>query len=60
MDPCLFVKDLPNGKHVYIAMWADDCLMIEERKEIDVVLIEIKKEFKIKAEESLSDWLDVE
>ena len=55
MDPCLFIKDLPNGKHVYIAMWADDCLMIEERKEIDVVLIEIKKEFKIKVEESLSD-----
>ena len=57
MEPCLFIKDLSEGKKVYLVMWVDDCLLVGKRKEIDEALIDIKKHFKIVENETLDDYL---
>ena len=57
MEPCLFIKDLSEGEKVYLVMWVDDCLQVGKWEEIDKVLIDIRKHFKIVENETLDDYL---
>ena len=59
-DPCLFVKHTESGETVYLAMWVDDCLCVGPKKEIYAAIEEIKRHFKVKVEESISDYLSCE
>ena len=41
-------------------MYVDDCLLIGHKEDIEEVVIAIQKTFKIKREETLSDYLSCE
>ena len=41
-------------------MWVNDCLLVGDRSEIDKVLVDIRKHFKIVESKSLDNYLSCE
>ena len=58
-DPCLYVRRDAKGV-VYIAMYVDDCLCVGDEEALKDAVEGIGKYFKLKIEESMSDYLSCE
>ena len=59
IDPCLLFKKTKKGL-VLIGLYVDDLLIIGDEQDIDVVIQDIKKHFKVKIEGVLKDYLSCE
>ena len=59
VDPCLLFKKTKNGL-VLIGLYVDDLLIIRSDKDIDIVIGDIEKHFKVKIEGDLRDYLSCE
>ena len=58
-DPCLYVRRDKKGV-VYLAMYVDDCLCVGDEEALKDAVKRIGKHFKLKIEETLSDYLSCE
>jgi hypothetical protein len=58
-DPCLYVQR-DNMGVVYLAKYVDDCLCVGDNKAIRNAIAKIGNHFKLKIEETLSDYLSCE
>jgi hypothetical protein len=58
-DPCLYVCQDVMGI-VYLAMYIDNCLCVGDDKAIKNAAARIGKNFKLKIEETLSDYISCE
>jgi len=57
IDPCLMMRKNQHGI-VYIAIYVDDCLLLGDKKAIEKVVEDVKKEgLNVKIEESMGDYL---
>ena len=59
IDPCLLFKRTKDGL-VLIGLYVDDLLIIGSEQDMDVVIKDIEKHFKIKIEGDLKDYLSCE
>ena len=59
IDPCLLFKRTKKGL-VLIGLYVDDLLIIGNDVDIDEVIADIEKHFKVKVEENLKDYLSCE
>ena len=59
LDPCLLFKKTEKGL-VLIGLYVDDLLIIGDDADIDEVIADIEKHFKVKVEENLKDYLSCE
>ena len=56
IDPCLLFKKTEKGL-VLIGLYVDDLLIIRDDADIDEVIADIEKHFKVKVKENLKDYL---
>ena len=56
MDPCLLFKKTKNGL-VLIGLYVDNLLIIGSNEDIEIVIRDIEKYFKVKIEGDLKDYL---
>ena len=59
VDPCLLFKKTEHGL-VLIGLYVDDLLIIGSEEDINIVIGDIKKYFKVKIEGDLRDYLSCE
>jgi Reverse transcriptase (RNA-dependent DNA polymerase) len=58
-EPCLFSKHV-NGSIVLVIVYVDDCYVVGSDGNLDRFIEEIQKEFKIKIQDSPTDYLSCE
>ena len=56
INPCLLFKKMKKGL-VLIGLYVDDVLIIGDEQDIDVVIKDIEKHFKVKIKGDLKDYL---